>query len=317
MTTDRAAGSAHDTRPERLHLVDGTYELVRAHFSKRPSRVDLSGRDIKATVGLLESLLSLLHSPEERVTHVGVAFDNPIRSFRNDLLDSYKDDSALPPEVRAQFDLVEEAVAAIGVTVWSMREHEADDALAAAAVRWRDDVDQVRILTPDKDLGQCIRGTRVVTVDRRNQRDIDEVTLRELKGIAPTSIPDWLALVGDAADGIPGIPGFGAKTASSVLATFPRLEDIPQLGLHWRGVAGGSATRLAAALADRMEDALLYRHLATLVDDLPLPQELEDLRWRGVPHDSFAVWCEQHGVNGLAERARRWGQPEPAEVTGA
>src|SRR5690242_11008591 len=197
----------------RVHLVDGTFELFRAHFSKRPGHVAPAGWDAKATVGLAISLLGLLHDASEAVTHVAVAFDNPIRSFRNALWPGYKTEEGVDPALLAQFDAAEAATRALGVTVWSMREHEADDALATAALRFRDGVEQVRIMTPDKDLGQCIVGRRVVLVDRIRNKDVDEEALLARRGIRPESVPDFLALVGDDADGIPGLPGFGEKTA--------------------------------------------------------------------------------------------------------
>ncbi len=276
-------------RPRRLHLVDGTFELFRAHFSKRPGLRAPSGLEAKATVGLASSLLGLLHDEREAVTHVAVAFDNPIRSFRNDLWPGYKTEEGMPPELLAQLDAAEEAVRALGVTVWSMREFEADDALASGAARFRDQVDQVRILTPDKDLGQCLSGRRVVQVDRMRGREIDEEALLARRGIRPESVPDWLALVGDDADGIPGLPGFGEKTASALLASYPHLEDVPSDPALWPQRLQGAA-RLARALQDGREPALLYRRLATLVRDVPLPESLEDLRWRGIPRERFEKW---------------------------
>jgi 5'-3' exonuclease len=261
----------------RLHLVDGTFELFRAHFSKRPARLSPDGRDVKATHGLAESMRALLRDPAEAVTHVAVAFDNPIRSFRNDLFAGYKTEEGVPPELLAQFDGAEEAVRALGLTVWSMRDFEADDALATAAARFRDQVEQVRILTPDKDLGQCISGRRVVQVDRIRGVEIDEEALRVRRGVGPGSIPDLLALVGDTADGIPGLPGFGARTAAALLARHVHLESIPSDGASWpAGIRG--ATRLAATLASEREAALLYRRLATLVRDVPIGESLDDLR---------------------------------------
>jgi 5'-3' exonuclease len=282
----------------RLHLVDGTFELFRAHFSKRPGHVAPAGRDAKATVGLVLSMLALLHDADEAVTHVAIAFDNPIRSFRNDLFPGYKTDEGVPAELLAQFDAAEEASRALGITVWSMREHEADDALATGAARFRDAVDQVRILTPDKDLGQCLVGRRVVQVDRIRRREIDEDALVARRGIRPESIPDFLALVGDAADGIPGIPGFGEKTAAALLARFLHLEGIPADTARWpAGIRG--APQLAAELLARRDDALLYRRLATLVADVPLPETLDDLRWRGIPRARFESWCDEIGARAL------------------
>jgi 5'-3' exonuclease len=274
----------------RLHLVDGTYELFRAHFSKRPDHVDRDGRPRKATVGVVASVLSLFTDPDERATHVAVAFDRPIRSFRNDLFPGYKTDEGMPAELLEQFVPVEEAVRAIGVVVWSMNEWEADDALATGAARWSHEVEQVRILTPDKDLGQSLRGARVVQVDRMRKRVIDEAALLELRGVAPQSVPDYLALVGDTADGIPGIEGFGKKTAATLLARYGRLEAIPRRAADWAVPLRG-AESLAAALFSHFEQALLYRQLATLIETVPLAESFADLAWRGVPRANFEAWC--------------------------
>ncbi len=284
----------------RLHLVDGTYELYRAHFSPRPGHVH-GGRDLKATVRLADAMLSLLGDRDEAVTHLAIAFDNPIRSVRNDWYPPYKSDEGVPPELRAQFDAAEEAARALGIVVWSMDRYEADDALATAAARWRDAVEQVRILTPDKDLGQCITGRRVVLVDRMRRRVIDEAELMARRGIRPAHVPDWLALVGDAADGFPGIAGIGEKTAAVLLRAFGRLEAIPSDPGAWPAEIRGRE-RLAATLAAGMQDALLYRKLATLIDDVPLAESLEDLRWRGVSHGAFEPWCESVGAGRLRER---------------
>jgi 5'-3' exonuclease len=282
----------------RLHLVDGTFELFRAHFSRRPPRRARDGRDSKATVGLAESLLALLRDPAEEVTHLAVAFDNPIRSFRNDLFAGYKTDEGVPPELLAQFDAAEDAVRALGVVAWPMRDFEADDALATAAARHAGAVEQVRILTPDKDLGQCLEGRRVVQVDRIRGVEIDEATLRARRGIAPESVPDLLALTGDAADGIPGLRGFGEKTAGLLLGRFVHLEAIPDDPGAWpEGIRG--APRLAAVLAAGREEALLYRRLATLVRDVPLDGDLDDLRWPGLPRERFEAWCEEAGAGHL------------------
>jgi 5'-3' exonuclease len=289
----------------RIHLVDGTYELFRAHFSKRPSHEDPQGRDRKATVGVVGSILALMTDPDEKATHVAVAFDNPIRSFRNDLYDGYKTDAGVAPELLDQFDAVEEAMRAIGVVVWSMSQWEADDALATGAARWADQVDQVRILTPDKDLGQCLRGEQVVQVDRMRRKVIDEAALLTTRGITPASVPDWLALVGDTADGIPGLTGFGEKTAAALLRAYTHLENIPRDSAAWSVNVRGAAN-LAETLAAQRSDALLYRKLATLVRDVPLPQTLDDLRWRGVPRAAFDGWCDAIGASdGLRSQAGR------------
>ena len=289
----------------RLHVVDGTYELFRAHFSRRPEHA-LRGRDLKATVGLAASMLALLHDQGEDVSHVAIAFDNPIRSVRNDWFDGYKTDEGVPAELLAQFDLAEDAARAIGMVVWSMDRYEADDALATAAARWRDQVEQVRVLTPDKDLGQAIVGQRVVLVDRMRKRVIDEEELLLRRGIRPASVPDWLALVGDAADGLPGLPGFGDKTAASLLRAFGHIEGIPADPKTWPPDIRG-ADRLAVTLSARMKLALLYRKLATLIVDVPLAERLEDLRWPGVPRRAFEAWCDRVGAADLRERPTRWG----------
>jgi 5'-3' exonuclease len=289
----------------RLHLVDGTFELFRAHFSPRPGHSDASGRDVKATVGLASSLLQLLDDPEEAVSHIAVAFDNPVESFRNDLFDGYKTGEGMPEELAAQFDAAERAAAALGVIVWSMDRYEADDALASGAARFRDEVDQVRLMTPDKDLGQSIRGTRVVQIDRMRKKFTDEQKLRELRGVGPASIPDWLGLMGDTADGIPGIPAFGAKSAAAVLSHYERIEDIPNDAADWK-VAVRGAKRLAANLAERRDDALLYKRLATLAEDAPISRSLAELEWKGVPRGAFEDFCVEMNAERLRTRPRRW-----------
>ena len=287
----------------RVHLVDGTYELFRAFFSKRPPHRAPDGTDKKATLALASSILSLLHDADEAVSHVAVAFDNPIRSFRNDLFDGYKTEEGVPPELLAQFDSAEDAMRAIGVAVWSMRELEADDALATGAARFAGEVDQVRILTPDKDLGQCLSGTHVVQVDWRAKAVVDEEALLRRRGVRPGSVPDWLALTGDDADGIPGLPGFGEKTASALLAKFIHLEQIPGDARTWPAVR--QAPRLAATLEAHRDEALLYRRLATLRTDAPIGS-LEETRFAGVPRDRFLAFCDGIGANELRGRPRRW-----------
>ena len=287
----------------RLHLVDGTYELFRAHFSRRPPHRGPDGRDNKATLALASAMLALLHDAGEAVTHVAVAFDNPIRSFRNDLFAGYKTEEGVPAELLAQFDAAEQAVAAVGMAVWSMREFEADDALATAAARFGGEVEQVRILTPDKDLGQCLQGTHVVQVDWRARSVVDEDALLRRRGVRPGSVPDLLALTGDDADGIPGLPGFGEKSASALLARFIHLEQIPPDPTSWPVVR--QAPKLAATLEQRREDALLYRRLATLRTDAPIGP-LEETRFDGVPRDRFLQLCDALGTDELRERPTRW-----------
>jgi 5'-3' exonuclease len=261
--------------------------------------------DAKATVGIVESLLALLHDPQEAVTHIAVAFDNPIHSFRNDLFPPYKSDEGVPPELRAQFDAAEHAVSSIGVMVWSMREYEADDGLASGARRFRDQVEQVRILTPDKDLGQCLWGDRVVQVDRRQKKVTSEAVFRVERGFGPASMPDFLALTGDSTDGIPGLAGFGKKSAGMLLGAYERLERIPTDPFRWK-VKPRGAPQLAATLMERRDDAFLYRKLATLVDTVSLEGSLEDLKFPGVPRLSFECWCDELGVQRLKTAPRRW-----------
>lgn len=289
----------------RLHLVDGTYELYRAHYSPRPDHREPSGKDAKATVGIVESMLALLHDADEAVTHIAIAFDNPIRSFRNDLYLPYKSDEGVPPELRSQFDGAEDAARAIGMTVWSMREYEADDGLASGARRFRDEVEQVRILSPDKDLGQCIRGDRVVQVDRRQKRVTNELAFRAERGFGPDSMADFLALTGDSADGFPGLRGFGKKSAATLIGAYERIENIPADSSKWI-VKPRGALQLAATLPQCRDEALLYRKLATLVETVPLTSSLDDLKFRGVPRERFQRWCNELGVQRLVTAPRRW-----------
>lgn len=288
----------------RLHVVDGTYELFRAHYSHRPEHRAPSGWNAKATLGVVSSLLALLHDEQEAVTHLAVAFDNPIRSFRNDLFAGYKSEEGVEPELLAQFDSVEDAVRALGITVWSMREYEADDALATAARRFASEVDQVRILSPDKDLMQCLCGEQIVQVDRQRQRTIDEAGFRATRGFAPASVPDFLALTGDSADGIPGLPGFGEKSAALLLGAYGQLEKIPEDAAHW-SVPVRRAPHLASVLVEQRVQALLYRKLTTLVD-VPLEGSLDELRFRGVPRSRFDAWCDSVGANTLRNAPKRW-----------
>lgn len=287
----------------RVHLVDGTFELFRAHFAPRPPKT-VGGVDLKATTGVVSSMMALLEEKGEAVTHIAIAFDNPIVSFRNDLFDGYKSDEGVPPALRAQFDLVEEAVKALGIVVWSMDRWEADDALATAAVRFGSLPDtQVRILTPDKDLGQVLSGDRIVQIDRIRRKLIDEDKMRERRGVAPASIPDFLALVGDDSDGIPGIPGFGEKSSAALLARYHTLEQIPDDDRAWDVKITG-APRLAKALSERREDALLYKKLATLVKDVPLEESLEDLEYKGARKDAWDTLCEKLEVKPRWSRFR-------------
>ncbi len=258
----------------KLHLIDGTYELFRQHFGARRGRAVENG----GLIGLAHTLVALLRSDD--VTHVGVAFDHVIESFRNDLFDGYKTGAGLPEELTCQFHPAEDLCRALGVVVWPMVDFEADDALASAAARFADQVDQVVIATPDKDMAQCVVGERVVLWDRMRRIVYDEPAVHEKWGVAPSSIPDWLALVGDAADGIPGIPRWGAKGAATVLAHYGRIEDIPEDVSSWEVKVRG-AQGLSDHLEPRRADALLYKRLATLRLDAPVAQSLEELAFRG------------------------------------
>ena len=288
----------------RLHLVDGTYELFRAYFGAPPARSP-QGREVGATRGVMRSMLSLLAEPG--VTHVAVAFDHVIESFRNDLYPGYKTGEGIAPDLYGQFELVERAAHALGLVVWSMVEFEADDALAAAAHRWADadGVEQVVICTPDKDLRQCVRGTKVVCLDRRQRQVADEDGVRARYGIGPRSIPDWLALVGDSADGYPGLPRWGEKSASAVLARYGRLEDIPDDHRQWQVDVRGSLA-LADSIRTHREEALLFRTLATLRTDVPLAETIDDLRWRGGRRAELEALCDEIGEQEIAKRMPLW-----------
>jgi len=267
-----------------VYLIDGTYELFR-HFFAVPSAKDEAGREVGAVRGVLTSLLGLMKAGE---THIGVATDHVIESFRNELWPGYKTSEGIPPELHAQFPLLEQALDALGVVVWPMVEYEADDALASATAIAEADprVERVLVCTPDKDLAQVVRGTRVVQFDRRARVVRDEAGVVAKFGVPPASIPDYLALVGDAADGYPGLPGWGAKSASAVLARFGHLEAIPADWHTW-GVNASRPAVLAATLAAQRNRAFLFRELARLRADLPLFESVDHLRWTG-PTPAFA-----------------------------
>jgi 5'-3' exonuclease len=286
----------------RLHLIDATFELFRAYFAM-PSEKSPQGVEIGATRGLISSMLALLHEPD--VTHVGAATDHVIESFRNDLFAGYKTGEGIEPELWAQFPLAEEALDALGIVVWAMREFEADDALATAAAKFADQVERVVILSPDKDLAQCVRGDHVVCFDRLRKRRYDEAGVVEKFGVPPRSIPDYLALTGDTADGIPGLPGWGAKSAAALLAAYGTIEDIPLDPNAWQVKVRGAA-RLAATLREGLDDALLYKTLATLRTDANVTNRLSDLQWRGVPRQKFTALCDRLGLGGLRDRPRHW-----------
>ncbi len=267
----------------QVHLVDGTYELFRHHFGA-PSHLDASGREVGAVRGVLSSMLGLL---EDGATHVGIATDHVVESFRNDLYEGYKDSSGMEPEILGQFQLLEDVLEAAGFTVFAMVEYEADDALGAAARRAAADprVEQVLICTPDKDLGQCVTADgHIVQYDRRKQQVVDFAGVVEKFGVEPDSIPDFLGLVGDTADGFPGLPGWGAKSASTVLARYHHLEDIPAAPGQW-DVAVRGAAKLALTLQEHFDEALLFRRIATLEYDAPTFGSIEELQWQGPGSD--------------------------------
>ncbi|MEO7398423.1 MAG: 5'-3' exonuclease H3TH domain-containing protein [Ilumatobacteraceae bacterium] len=283
-----------------VHLVDGTYELFRQHFGQA-GRHD---REIPnaATIGVLTSTLQLISAG---ATHLGVASDHIIESFRNDLWPGYKTSAGMAEELLVQIPLVEAALVAMGVTTWAMVEHEADDALGAAAIVADADarVERVLIVTPDKDLGQCVRGTRVVQFDRRKNEIIDEAGVIAKFGVPPSSIPDYLALVGDAADGFPGLPGWGAKGASAVLAVFGHIEDIPASAHDWGSARIRSADVLAATLQANMANALLFKQIATVVTDIDVGA-VDEWRWTGATPE-FEQIAADMGVSHLFERTKR------------
>lgn len=284
-----------------VHLVDGTYELFRYYFAV-PSQLDVHGIEAGAVRGVLASILSLL---ESGATHIGVATDHVIESFRNDLYPGYKTGDGIAPELWGQFPLLEEGLAAMGVVVWPMVQFEADDALASAAARAASDdrVGQVIICTPDKDLAQCVVGNRVVQLDRRRAIVRDEAGVVSKWGVKPASIPDYLAVVGDTADGYPGLNGWGAKAAGSVLARYPHLEDVPRNWREWDLPVRG-AERLAATLQERWDEALLYRTLATLRLDAPVCESVDELRWQG-PKPEFEAFCERIRAESVYKQAHR------------
>jgi 5'-3' exonuclease len=289
----------------KVHLVDGTFELFRAFYGAPPAQ-DEAGRPVGALRGLLATLLSLLQEPD--VTHVACAFDHVIESFRNDLFTGYKTGEGIDPDLLAQFHPAEDAARALGLVVWPMVELEADDALATAASRLKDapGVEQVVICSPDKDLSQCVVGTRVICRDRLRRAERDEAGVIARFGIPPASIPDWLALVGDDADGIPGIPGFGEKSAGTVLARYLTIDAIPDDPACW-DVAVRGRERLAASLRDRREEAELYKRLATLRTDAPLAEGLAELEWAGARRPHLQSLCRSIGAEDLLPRVPRWG----------
>jgi 5'-3' exonuclease len=277
-----------------VHLFDGTYELFRAWFGAPPA--EHAGNEVGATRAFTRSLAMLLRTG--KVTHGGVAFDHVIESFRNDLFAGYKTGEGLDPKLLAQFELVERAADALGLVVWSMVEFEADDAIATAAARLTDDprVESVRICSPDKDMCQCVIGARVVTWDRWKDIVIDEPGVSAKHGVSPASIPDLLALVGDTADGIPGVPAWGKSSAGKVLSVWRHVDRIPEEPARWNVAGLRGADRLATALRDHRQDALLYRKLATLRRDCPIVTDTDALAWRGPDRRKLAALCDELGL---------------------
>ena len=282
------------------HLVDGTYELFR-YFFGAPSHRNSAGEEVAAVRGVVGTILQLI---DDGATHVGVATDHVVSSFRNELYADYKTDEGMDPAILGQFGLLEDALRALGVVVWPMVDHEADDAMASGARLAAADprVERVWICTPDKDLGQCVGG-KVVQYDRRKQRLFDAAAVEAKFGVPPSSIPDYLALVGDTADGFPGLPGFGARTASTLLASYGTIDAIPADATAWDVTVRGAA-KLAATLVERAEDAVLFKRIATVVDDLDLFDDVETLRWNG-PTDSFAAMADRLDAERLVARANK------------
>ena len=285
----------------KVHLVDGTYELFR-HYYAMPSEVNDAGREVAGTAGVVGSVLGML---ENGATHVAVATDHVIESFRNDLWPGYKDGAGIDPQLLSQFGLLEDALRALGVAVWAMVEFEADDGLGAGAAMAAADerVEQVLLCTPDKDLSQCVVGNRVVQFDRRKRELRDEHGVVEKFGVRPLSIPDYLALTGDTADGYPGLAGWGAKSASAVLTRYEHIEEIPEAASRW-DVSVRGAAKLAATLAEHRQLALLFRRIATVDIRAPVSSSVDELRWSG-PAPGFDEMCEQIMAPRVARRAEQ------------
>ncbi|HET7471901.1 MAG TPA: 5'-3' exonuclease H3TH domain-containing protein [Candidatus Limnocylindrales bacterium] len=289
-----------------IHLVDATYELFRAFYAPRPPVLGTDGRNLSGVSGLCDQLLYLLR--EEGATHVGCATDRVIESFRNDLFPGYKSSAGMDPVLLSQFSIAEDAIEALGVILWPEVEFEADDAIGAAAARFRDDpsVERILICTPDKDMAQCVVDGRVVLRDRRRQITYDRQGVLEKWGVEPASIPDWLALVGDSSDGYPGLPGWGAKSAAAVLRRYGSIDDIPARASAWDVKVPG-AVRLAAVLQEQHDDVVLYRTLARLRLDTPIPQaSASELEWHGAPRAAWEAFCDRWGLDRLRSRPHRW-----------
>jgi len=291
----------------QVHLVDATYELFRAHYAPRPPVLGRDGVVLSGVSGLCDQLLYLLR--EEGATHVGCATDHVIESFRNDLFPGYKSSAGMEPALLEQFPVAEEAIEALGVVLWPEVEFEADDAIGAAAARFaaEADVERVVICTPDKDMAQCVIDDRVVLRDRRRQITYDRDGVLAKWGVEPASIPDWLALVGDSSDGYPGLPGWGAKSAAAVLRVYGSIDGVPPKASDWHVPCLAGAVRLAAVLAEQHDAAILYRTLARLRLDTPIPQRhATDLEWLGAPRATWEAFCDRWGLERLRSRPHRW-----------
>jgi 5'-3' exonuclease len=288
----------------KVHLVDGTYELFRSYFALPPIQAP-DGREVGAVRGIVQSLLYLLR--EDHVTHIGCAFDHVAESFRNDMFDGYKTGEGIAEDLLAQFELAERAVESLGIQVWPMIEYEADDALATAAnyCSGLAEVEQVLICSPDKDLAQMVIGDSVVCFDRRRETIMGEAGVVEKFGVPPVSIPDFLALTGDAADGIPGIPKWGAKTSAQILAHYGRIEDIPEDSADWEVKVRGAASA-AESLNAHTSEARLYKDLTTLRTDVPLDASLGVIEWKGVNRASYEALCDELGFGRLASLPHKW-----------
>ncbi len=287
----------------KIHLVDGTYELFRAHFGAPPKK-STSGQEVGATVGLLRSMLLLLSDPE--VTHVAVAFDHVIESFRNKMYAGYKSSAGVDKVILDQFPVAEAAIKALGLVTWPQVKFEADDAIATAVAKFKKvkSVEQIVICSVDKDLTQMVEGNRVICWDRRREILLDEKGVIEKFGVSPESIPDFLALVGDSADGYPGIQGWGEKSTSTVLAKYKHIENIPNDPAKF-GLSVGRATTLLENLKSNYKDALLFRELSTLRTDVPLKETLADMKWQGATA-KFKKVCKELGSESIIERVKKW-----------
>ena len=288
----------------KVHLVDGTYELFRSYFALPPIQAP-DGRPVGAVRGIVQSLLYLLR--EDQVTHVGCAFDHVVKSFRNDMFDGYKTDNGTPEDLLAQFELAERAVESLGILAWPMVEYEADDAIATATAYCTglSEVEQVVICSPDKDLAQMVQGDSVVCYDRRRETVMGEPGVIEKFGVSPGSIPDLLALTGDAADGIPGIPKWGAKTSAQLLAQYGHIEDIPHDAADWEVKVRGAAAA-AESLNAYASEARLYKDLTTLRTDVPIAASLAALEWKGVDREKYQALCDDLGFGRLASLPHKW-----------